>query len=251
MNNPRCVVWFSCGAASAIAAKLAVQEYGKRCVVVYCDTGGEHPSNKKFLKDIEGWIGQEIIILKNKKGYADHFDVFRKTKYLNGIKGARCTVELKKKCRFDFQMPDDVHVFGYTVEEKSRAERFNEQNFELATDWILIRLDVSKHDCLGILWKTGIDIPTMYDQGYGHNNCIGCSKGGKGYWNRIRVDYPDHFEEMASIEREIEHSLFRSEDGTRLYLDELHPDAGNFKKEPPISCGLACGQIVSKASNKK
>ena len=62
---------------------------------MYCDTGGEHPSNKKFLKDVEKWIGRDITILKNNK-YQDHFDVFRKTKYLYGNKGARCTVELKR-----------------------------------------------------------------------------------------------------------------------------------------------------------
>ena len=242
-DESRAVVWFSCGAASAVAAKLAVKEYGARCVVVYCDPGGEHPSNKKFLKDVEEWIGQEIVTLKNKKGYKDHFDVFRKTKYLNGIQGARCTVELKKQCRFDFQEPDDIHIFGYTIEEKKRAQNFKLHNFELMTDWLLIRKGVSKEDCLGVLWKAGITIPVMYEQGYNHNNCIGCSKGGKGYWNRIRVDYPDHFAEMASIEREIGHSLFRHEDGTRLYLDKLDPKAGNFKKEPPISCGLGCGII--------
>ena len=31
----------------------------------------------------------------------------------------------------------------------------------------------------------------MYDLGYPNNNCIGCIKGGMGYWNRIRKDFPD------------------------------------------------------------
>ena len=244
MEEPRVVVWFSCGAASAVAAKLATQEYGDRCVVAYCDTGGEHPSHKKFLKDVEKWIGKEITILKSTK-YKNHFDVFRKTKWINGIQGARCTIELKKKRRYEFQKHDDIHVFGYTSEEKDRAERFNEQNFELATDWILIRKDVSKEDCLGILWRERIEIPILYELGYNHNNCLMCCKGGQGYVNRMRVDFPEAFAEMASIEREIGHSMFRNEDGTRLYLDELDPKAGNFKKEPPISCGIGCGIILN------
>ena len=62
----RAVVWFSCGAASAIASKLAIKKYSN-CEIVYCDTGGEHESNKKFLKDIEKWIGKKIILLNNKK----------------------------------------------------------------------------------------------------------------------------------------------------------------------------------------
>ena len=248
MTQPRVVVWFSCGAASAVAAKLAVQEYGERCVIAYCDTGGEHPSNKQFLSDVEKWLGQEIIILKNKKGYTDHFDVYRKTRYLNGIAGARCTVELKKRCRFDFQLPDDIHVFGYTAEEANRAEKFANNNPELSTDWILIRKSVFKEDCLGVLWRVGIKIPKLYDQGYNHNNCIGCSKGGQGYWNKIRVDYPEHFNKMAKIEREIDHSLFRDKENKPIFLDELDPKAGNFTKEPPISCGLSCGMITAEVS---
>ncbi len=42
----RIVVWFSCGAASAVAAKLAVEKYNN-VMVVYCDTGGEHPGTEK------------------------------------------------------------------------------------------------------------------------------------------------------------------------------------------------------------
>lgn len=246
---PRIVVWFSCGAASAVAARLAVKEYGDRCVVVYCDTGGEHPSNKKFLLDVEKWIGQKILVLKNKKGFIDHFDVYRKSRFVKSHRGAMCTVVLKKECRYEFQRPDDVHVFGYTVEEKERARRFNEYNFELSTDWILIRKDVSKDDCLGLLWKAGIQIPTLYEQGYNHNNCIGCPRGGQGYWNKIRQDYPDQFKTMSEIERDLKYSLFKNADGSPLYLDQLDPSAGNFKEEPPISCGIGCEIVHSNISD--
>ena len=134
MNN-RAIVWFSCGASSAIATMYAIKKYDN-CDVVYCDTGGEHPSNLKFLSDIEKLIGKEIKVLKNEK-YKDHFEVF-KTGYINGIYGAKCTTELKKKLRLKYQRPDDIHIFGYTLEEKSRAEKFEHYNPELFVDWILI-----------------------------------------------------------------------------------------------------------------
>ena len=54
----RAVVWFSCGGASAIAAMYAVRKY-PNCEVVYCDTGGEHESNKQFLLDVQKEIGKE------------------------------------------------------------------------------------------------------------------------------------------------------------------------------------------------
>ena len=52
-NESRVLSWFSCGDASAVASKLAVEKYGDRCEVVYCDTlAHEHPDNFRFLKDI-------------------------------------------------------------------------------------------------------------------------------------------------------------------------------------------------------
>ena len=95
------------------------------------------------------------------------------------------------------------------------------------------------------MWQIGIELPKMYDLGYNHNNCIGCVKGGMGYWNQIRKDFPEHYNKMAKIEREINHSIFRNKDtNERIWLDELSIDAGNYKKEPPISCDLSCGLAV-------
>ena len=244
----RSIVWFSCGASSAVAAKYAVKKYDN-CEIVYCDTGGEHPSNKQFLKDIEKWIGREITILKNQK-YKDHFDVFKKTKYLYGNRGSRCTVELKKKLRLEYQKPDDIHIFGYTFDEKHRAEKFESYNPELSVDWILIENKISKENCLGIIWQSEIKMPKMYDLGYNHNNCIGCVKGGMGYWNKIRKDFPEHFKRMAKIERKIGHSRFRDMDtNERIWLDELPEDAGNFKTEPPICCDLSCGMAAAELND--
>ena len=247
-NKQRAVVWFSCGAASAVAAKFALKKY-KNCEIVYCDTGGEHESNKQFLKDCEKWLKRKITILKNEK-YVDHFDVFKKERYLYGHLGSRCTVELKKKLRLEYQKPDDIHIFGYTFDEKNRAEKFESHNPELFVDWILIEKEVSKENCLGILWQSGIKLPKMYDLGYNHNNCIGCVKGGMGYWNKIRKDFPDHYNKMAKIEREIGHSRFRDmETNERIWLDELPDDAGNYKTEPAISCDLGCGLVVNELND--
>lgn len=60
-NLKRRLVWFSCGAASAVAAKLAVETYGDAVDVVYCDTlATEHPDNERFLRDVERWIGRSV-----------------------------------------------------------------------------------------------------------------------------------------------------------------------------------------------
>lgn len=117
----RTVVWFSCGAASALSAKIALKESDVPVEIVYCDTASEHEDNQRFLHDCEHWFGRRVTILKSKE-YADIWDVFKKTRWLVGPKGARCTTELKKRLRWDFEQPGDLQVFGYTAEEEHRMD---------------------------------------------------------------------------------------------------------------------------------
>ena len=250
MKKNKAVVWFSCGASSAVAGKLAVDTYGDEVDLVYCDTGGEHESNKQFLLDCQEWYGKEIIILKNEK-YEDHFDVVRKTRFVNGPHGARCTTELKQKMREKAQYCESINIYGYTIEETERAKKFEDRNMDLLFDWILIKHKITKPDCLGIIWQQGIKLPIMYELGYDHNNCIGCVKGGKGYWNRIRKDFPDHFNRMAKIEREIGATCLKEVNGDKIYLDTLDPNRGNFKSEEPISCGIDCLETLALFEERK
>ena len=233
----RTVVWFSAGAASAIAAKLTIAQNQSDLVIAYTDPGSEHPDNKRFLDDCEQWFGHPIIRLKSKK-YADTWAVFEHG-YLVSPYGAMCTAELKKKVRRDFQLPDDIHVFGYTSEEQHRADRFREQNIEVDLRTPLIEYGLTKDDCLAMIERAGIELPAMYKLGYRNNNCIGCVKGGMGYWNKIRKDFPDTFERMAQVERKLNISILRSESKS-VFLDELDPDRGNHSDEPSFECSLLC-----------
>lgn len=246
----RVLVWFSCGDASAVAARLAVDKYGDRVEVCYCDTFAfEHPDNRRFLADIAAWLGKPITILRSKR-YTDIYDVFEKTGYLIGNKGARCTVELKKVPRKEYQRADDIHVFGHTFEEKKRAERFRQINFDTEVEFPLINANLAKDDCHRIIREAGIELPAMYLLGYKNNNCIGCVKGGKGYWNKIRRDFPETFTRMAKLERKMNVAICKDEgqhpDGRRwrrrLFLDELDPEAGRYSNEKSVECGVGCGK---------
>lgn len=246
----RIVSWFSCGVASAVATKLALLKAkdNPEFVIAYCELKEEHSDNRRFLEDCEEWFGQEIIILGNDDYDRSTVNVYRKEKYLVGVKGARCTIELKKVVRKKFQQADDVLVFGYTIEEKHRLKQFQAQNAEgHSVIAPLIDLNLSKANCLAMIHRVGIELPTMYKLGYRNNNCIGCVKGGAGYWNKIRRDFPDRFDEMARIERELGRTICKvegREDGERwlerVYLDELSPDQGDYPNEPDISCGVFC-----------
>jgi hypothetical protein len=74
-------------------------------------------------------------------------------------------------------------------------------------------------------------------------NCIGCVKGGEGYWNKIRRDFPEQFEAIAVIQETIGSGayLFRdSKTGVRYSLRELPPDKGRSQDKPESSCSFFC-----------
>ena len=240
----RTVVWFSCGSASAVAARMILKET-PNAFLVYCDTGSEHPDNVRFRKDVEAWLGVKVWTIRSKK-YTDIWDVFKKGRFLNSPAGALCTVELKKVPRFRFQSPDDVQVFGYTVGEEERSKRFKAANFDVDMRTPLIEQGLTKADCHAVIREAGIKVPEMYRLGYVNNNCIGCVKGGAGYWNKIRRDFPDVFARMAAQEREINATVLKDKDGNKLFLDTLKPGVGRYSSEPPVFCGLLCESVVGK-----
>ena len=99
----------------------------------------------------------------------------------------------------------------------------------------LIEKKITKPGALEIVRRAGIEIPTMYKLGYSNNNCVGCVKGGKGYWNKIRQDFPEQFDRMAKVERNIGGTCIKG-----VYLDELDPDAGREEKQIQPECDLFC-----------
>lgn len=244
----RVLTAFSCGEASAVNAKLTIERHGPKAEIYYCDTFKyEHPDNRRFFDDVQNWLGREIKILRSGE-YTDIYDVFERTGWLVGVGGARCTTELKKNPRKAHQKTDDLHTFGYTVEERSRIENFFKENPELFGEFPLWEEHITKRQCRQIVRDAGIEIPAMYRLGYKNNNCIGCVKGGKGYWNKIRRDFPDMFDKMAKTERRLDAAICKNEgrnpDGTRwrerVFLDELPPDVGRYEAEPDIECGVLC-----------
>ena len=103
----------------------------------------------------------------------------------------------------------------------------------------LIDRKLSKEDAHKILMANGIDRPAMYAMGYNNNNCVGCVKGGMGYWNRIRKDFPDVFEARGKMERLVQGTCIKG-----VYLDELDPLRGRNDKPIVEDCGVLCELMI-------
>jgi hypothetical protein len=99
----------------------------------------------------------------------------------------------------------------------------------------LVDSELTKKQAHGILERNRIIRPKMYDLGYPNNNCIGCVKGGKGYWCKIRKDFPEVFLARARMERDLGHTCING-----AYLDELDPNSGREVRIIVPECGAQC-----------
>jgi len=230
------ISWFSSGVSSAIATYLAIKKYPD-LRVLYIDIDDAHPDSMRFLKDCECLFNKPITILKSK--YKSVENVCLAFAYINGVRGAKCTEILKKRVRQQWEKENkpEAYIWGmdYGKRELARAERIKETMPDFKHEFPLIEEKINKAEAHAILNKLKIKRPLMYEKGYNNNNCIGCVKGGKGYWNKIRVDFPEIFEKRALLERRIGASCING-----VYLDELLIGEGNLLKEILPECGAAC-----------
>jgi|ERR1700749_1072908 len=238
----RVLAWFSCGDASAVACAIGLNSIAPHAEVLRIVIPSEHPDNDRFAANCARWFGKPIKELRSTE-YADTWDVWEHKRYIAGISGAPCTTELKKVVRFDYQRADDQHIFGFTYDELKRADRFRKSNPELTVHFPLINARLTKADCHAIIQDRGIELPAMYKLGFDNNNCIGCPKGGAGYWNMIRKHFPDRFARMAELSRRLGARLVK-QDGERIFLDELRTTTGRQKDEITIDCSPFCDAAV-------
>lgn len=238
----RVIGWFSAGDASAVACALVLKEHPD-AIIARIIIPDELEDADRFTVDCERWYGRSIVRLQDPEKRSTE-DVFRERRYIQGIHGAPCTGELKKEVRYAFQQPDDVHVMGFTSDETHRADDFRANNFELATDFPLIRAGLTKDDCHGIVRAEGILQNLMYRLGFPNGNCPGCVKGGMGYWNRVRIHFPAVFAARAALGKELNWRpfVYRKK---RIRLDELPLTAGRHK-EPGFDCSAFCQPALEK-----
>jgi hypothetical protein len=238
------VVWFSCGAASAVAARETLRRYGDiaQVTIVNSPILEEDIDNRRFLDDVAAWLNVPITYAIN-PDYA-HCSVeetwnFRKA--MSFPNGAPCTVHLKKQARQHWETlhKPDWHVLGFTAEEEHRHRRFVTTERENVIP-VLIDAGITKNDCYDILRAEGLRLPRMYDLGYPNANCPGCVKAtSPTYWNLVRAAHPDVFASRADQSRRLGVRLVRYQ-GERIFLDELPSDAKGRPLKSMPECGLFC-----------
>lgn len=229
------VSWFSAGVSSAVATKLALMKYDD-VKIIYTHIEDQHPDTIRFVKDCEKWFGQEIEINQSPLKSVDN--ACRQSGFVKSPFGAPCTNLLKRRVRKEWEQKngkDHYYVWGFDFNEQNRADRLAESMPEQFHVFPLMERSMIKKEVHGIIEKSGIKRPAMYDLGYPNNNCIGCLKGGMGYWNKIRQDFPEVFESRCQMEEITGGRIFKE-----FSLRDLPEDRG--RKMPIIvpDCGLFC-----------
>jgi hypothetical protein len=238
------VAWMSAGVSSAVATKLVLGIVER---IVYIDIEDQHPDSLRFVRDCEAWYGRSVEIIQSPLGSVENAVRMAGGRgYINGPAGAACSLRLKRRVREQFECDNAGlfrYVWGYDATERNRADRIRETMPEHSHLFPLIDNRISKDEAHRMLAASGIRRPAMYDMGYQNNNCVGCVKGGKGYWNKIRDDFPDVFASRAKLERLVGASCIK---GT--YLDELAHGDGRAKGPIVDSCGLFCVSVEGVAA---
>lgn len=239
------VVWFSCGAASAVAAKLTIDKYKDLCEVVVVNTAikEEDSDNRRFLEDVVRWVELPVSLAVHKNYPASStVDLWEERKFMSNRFGAVCTKVLKKEARYQWEEVNkpDWHVLGFTADEVGRYKKFIKTERENVLP-ILIEANITKTECFLILQKAGIRIPNIYNLGYPNANCIGCVKAtSPTYWNHVRRMHPNVFIERAEQSRRLGVKLARFK-GKRVFLDELPVHAqGRPMANMNFECGIFC-----------
>lgn len=96
------VVWFSCGVASAVAAKVTLEKYPNDIVrVVNIPMAEEDSDNLRFKDDVASWLGVEIETYVHAKWpKSSAVEIWEHGKFMSNRYGAECTRTLKKGARY-------------------------------------------------------------------------------------------------------------------------------------------------------
>lgn len=203
------IAWWSGGITSAVACKLAIDLFGKNRVrILFIDTKNEDDDTYRFKKHCEAWYGLPIETISSKT-YKNIREVWRKFKGLNFANGAICSTELKRAVREAWEEENKgdflYQTHGFDMGETERALAMALNYPDSRPIFPLLLFGITKDKAVQIITDAGIQLPRPYREGYRNNNCYktGCVRGGIGYWQKRKREFPEATAEMGAIEHEL------------------------------------------------
>lgn len=204
----RCIVQYSGGAASFIAATLAVEEFGRENVVLlFADTLIEDEDLYRFNRDVEAHLG--IAITRLCEGRTP-WEVFFSERMMGNSQADHCSRILKREVldRWRETNTDAASAVVFLGMDANEAHRLTGVQERLAP-WVvrspLIERGLWKEQVLAMVEAAGLRLPRLYDMGFPHNNCGGfCIKAGHGHYKLLLEKLPARY-----AEHELKEAAFR------------------------------------------
>lgn len=183
---------------------MTIREYKPGDIVLFCDTGREHPKTYKFIHDFEAYENIPVtqISWKNSESPFDDFLKSKKYKKIpNRIKRI-CTVELKintaKRYLRSLGIKTFENLIGFRADEPKRV--LNRKHFykKVFDKFPLYEKGINKA-MINSYWETkpyNLEIPSIL------GNCTLCFMKGKNAIISILSQYPELADEWINDENE-------------------------------------------------
>jgi hypothetical protein len=210
MKQLKRVINFSGGKTSAY---MTIKEYREGDLVIFCDTGREHPKTYKFINDFEAFENIPVIRLKYDGGFEKLID--KRQAIPNNFKRF-CTIELKIKTARRYLRSLGLNkyenIIGFRADEPLRVKRRKQMWKSVIDKFPLYDNGVTK-EVINKFWEDKpytLEIPSIL------GNCTLCFMKGKNAIMNILTVYPELADEWIKDEQK-----FRENGKKYQYFEDI------------------------------
>ena len=197
------VINFSGGKTSAY---MTIQEYKKGDLVIFCDTGREHPKTYKFINDFEAFENIPVIRLKYEGGFEKLIE--NRKAIPNNFKRF-CTIELKIKTARRYLRSLGImkyeNLIGFRHDEPLRIKR-RKKIWKNVTDIFPLNKNFITKGYINNYWLNKmytLEIPSIL------GNCTLCFLKGKNAIINILRLFPELADEWIADEEKMNYTYLK------------------------------------------
>lgn len=211
----RIVVGYSGGVTSAWCAGWALRTFPRdEVTLLFHDTKEEDPDTYRFNREMAAALGVEFTECSDGRSVTE---VFRDENAIANNRMAFCSRILKAEQRDAYfkrlraaGATEIVNVVGFTSREPQRIQRAwaRAQAGGYNIRFPLHEFGVTKQQAADWCLSLGVRPSSMYHWSE-HANCVGCVRGGKAYWLKVKEHAPLVFAQRAALEREYGHTILK------------------------------------------
>jgi hypothetical protein len=214
-------------------------------LLIFCDTGREHPLTYKFLDDFEKYEGFKIVRIGNKNAFSE---MLQKRNYneIPNIAKRSCTRELKiipaRRYLRKLGLMRYNNFIGFRSDEISRVNKFKKK-YQQVSDCFPLAFDGTTKEVVNEFWSNknyNLQIPDIL------GNCTLCFMKGKNQIIRILMSFPELATPWIEDEKKASESYGHTYINGITISQMLHIAQNNLFKDFPLdeltpSYNCSCG----------